>query len=138
MFFSWQQKWELVCYSDSLLSINLITGQASKYHAYVILVQDIKDLLSSRNFSIQHSVREEIQCADFMAKLRDVVVDLRSWSIFPSRSQVRFTLMSISGDKFIQNFALTLNESPASGRWDWFPKISLSCNPKFGCEVCTT
>nr|ABD28646.1 Ribonuclease H [Medicago truncatula] len=59
---------EMACYSDSLLSINLITGQASKYHAYAVLIQDIKDLLSSHNFSIQHCLREGNQCADFMAK----------------------------------------------------------------------
>lgn len=60
---------ELVCYSVSLLSINLITGQASKYHAYAVLIQDIKDLLVSHNFTVQHCLREGNQCADFMAKL---------------------------------------------------------------------
>jgi len=32
---------ELVCYSDSLLSISLLTGHASKFHAYAVLIQDI-------------------------------------------------------------------------------------------------
>jgi ribonuclease HI len=60
---------EMVCYSDSLLSIKLVTECASHYHAYAVLIQDIKDLISSRNFTIHHCLREGNQCADFMAKL---------------------------------------------------------------------
>jgi ribonuclease HI len=60
---------DLACYSDSLLSINLITGRASNFHAYAVLIQDIKDLLSAHNFSVHHCLREGNQCADFMAKL---------------------------------------------------------------------
>jgi len=60
---------EMACYSDSLLSIRLITDQASKFHTYAVLFQDIKDLLSSRNYSIQHCLREENHCADFMVKI---------------------------------------------------------------------
>lgn len=60
---------ELVCYSDSLLSIKLLTEHTSSYHAYAVLIQDIKDILSPRNYSIQHCLRERNQCADFMAKL---------------------------------------------------------------------
>ena len=59
----------MVCYSDSLLSIKLITDHASKYHAYAVLIQDIKDILSSRNYSIHHCLREGNQSADFLAKL---------------------------------------------------------------------
>jgi len=61
---------EMVCYSDSLIFIRFITDQASKYHAYVVLIHDIKYLPSSRNFSIHHCLQEGKQCADFMAKLR--------------------------------------------------------------------
>ncbi|XP_024630926.1 uncharacterized protein [Medicago truncatula] len=60
---------DLVCYSDSLLSINLITGQASIYHSYAVLIQDIRDLLVTHNFTVHHCLREGNQCADFMAKL---------------------------------------------------------------------
>jgi len=60
---------ELACYSDSLLSINIIPSQASKYHVYAVLIQDIKDLLAAHNFSVHHCLREGNQCADFMAKL---------------------------------------------------------------------
>jgi len=42
---------ELVCYSDSLLSINLISGVTSQFHIYAVLIQDIKDLLATRSFS---------------------------------------------------------------------------------------
>lgn len=57
-------------YSDSLLSIRLLNEHASEYHAYadLIQIQDIKDLLSTRNFSIHHCLREGNQCADFMVK----------------------------------------------------------------------
>jgi len=34
---------DLVCYSDSLLSINLISGVTSQFHIYVVLIQDIKE-----------------------------------------------------------------------------------------------
>jgi len=60
---------DLVCYSDSLLSVSLIIGHASNFHVYRVLIQDIKDLLSSRNFTIHHCLREGNQCADYMAKL---------------------------------------------------------------------
>ena len=60
---------ELVCYSDSLLAFNLINGDTSLFHVYVVLIQDIKDLLNSRNYYIHHSLREGNHCADFMAKL---------------------------------------------------------------------
>jgi ribonuclease HI len=60
---------ELVCYSDSLLTVNLIKEDVSQFHVYVVIIQDIKDILSSRNFSLHHSLREGNQCADFMAKL---------------------------------------------------------------------
>jgi ribonuclease HI len=59
----------LVCFSDSQLSVNLITGSVSKFHTYAVLIQDIKDLLASRNFRIFHTLREGNQCADFLAKL---------------------------------------------------------------------
>jgi len=59
----------LVCYSDSLLSVKLLNNSTSRFHAYAVLIQDIKDILSSRNFSIHHCLREGNQCADFMAKL---------------------------------------------------------------------
>jgi ribonuclease HI len=60
---------ELICFSDSQLSINLITGDASQFHAYAVLIQDIKDILAAHNFSILHTLREGNHCADFMAKL---------------------------------------------------------------------
>lgn len=43
---------DLVCYSDSLLSINHIHGDIQYYHVYAVLVQDIKDLLTTSNFSL--------------------------------------------------------------------------------------
>ena len=60
---------ELVCFSDSQLSVKLITGDVSKFHSYAVLIQDIKDVIASRNYAIQHTLREGNQCADYMAKL---------------------------------------------------------------------
>jgi len=37
---------------------------------YSNLVQDIKDLLTTDNLSIQHTLREDNQSADYMAKLK--------------------------------------------------------------------
>jgi len=52
-------KEELVCYSDSMPSIRLLTGHVSNYHVYAVLIQEIKELLSSRNFIVRHfSVKE--------------------------------------------------------------------------------
>ncbi|XP_024634787.1 uncharacterized protein [Medicago truncatula] len=75
---------ELVCYSDSLLAVNLIKGDTSFYHVYAVLIQNIKDLLNSRNYSIHHSLREGNHCADFMAKLGATTdVDLTVYSSLP-------------------------------------------------------
>ncbi|CAJ2628075.1 N-hydroxycinnamoyl/benzoyltransferase [Trifolium pratense] len=60
---------ELVCYSDSLHSVNLIKGLHVKYHIHAVLIQDIKELLSQPNVSLYHTLREDNQCADFFAKL---------------------------------------------------------------------
>ncbi|PNX82695.1 replication A1-like protein [Trifolium pratense] len=60
---------ELVCYSDSLHSVNLIKGPHAKYHIHAVLIQDIKELLSQTNVSLYHMLREGNQCADFFAKL---------------------------------------------------------------------
>ncbi|MCI24164.1 replication protein A1-like protein, partial [Trifolium medium] len=60
---------ELVCYSDSLDCVNLIKDLHVKYHIHVVLIQDIKELLSQTNVSFYHTLREENQCADFFAKL---------------------------------------------------------------------
>jgi len=41
----------------------------SKFHAYAMLVQDMKDIIAVRNFSIHHTLREGNQCVNYMAKL---------------------------------------------------------------------
>jgi len=60
---------EFVCYSNSLHCINLINGLIVKYHVYVVLIQDIKELLLKKNVTICHTLKEENQCANFLAKL---------------------------------------------------------------------
>ena len=59
----------LVCYSDSLLAISTIKEASSKFHVYVVLIHEIKTLLSQANVSLRHTLREGNQCADFLAKL---------------------------------------------------------------------
>ncbi|XP_024626699.1 uncharacterized protein [Medicago truncatula] len=54
---------------DSDIDEMLLTEHASIYHTYAVLIQDIKDLLSSRNFTVHHCLREGNHCADFLAKL---------------------------------------------------------------------
>jgi len=60
---------DLICYSDSLLSINLISANTPRFHIYAVLIQDIKDMLFSCNYSLQHTLREGNQCVDYLAKL---------------------------------------------------------------------
>lgn len=60
---------DLICYSDSLISINLINVSTPSYHTYAVLIQDIKDLLHDSNFTLHHTLREGNHSADFMAKL---------------------------------------------------------------------
>lgn len=59
---------EIMCYSDSLLAVNLIANDTPRYHIYAALIQNIKDLLNDRNISLHHTLREGNQCADFFAK----------------------------------------------------------------------
>jgi len=49
---------ELVCYSDSLYCINLIKGPNMMFHVYVVLLQDIKDLIEQSNVTIYHNFLE--------------------------------------------------------------------------------
>jgi len=46
---------DLVCYSDSLHCINLIKGPPMKFHAYAMLIQDIKELIDQINVTICHT-----------------------------------------------------------------------------------
>jgi len=59
---------EVVCYSDSLLSVNIISEDVSKFHTCTVLVQDIKDIFATHNYNVQHTLREGNHYADFMAK----------------------------------------------------------------------
>lgn len=44
----------VACYTDSLVTVNLIKEDLNHFHVYVVFIQNIKDLLSSRNFSLHH------------------------------------------------------------------------------------
>jgi ribonuclease HI len=58
----------LVCYSDSQISIDLILRDDPQFHIYAVLIHDIKDLVANYNFSLLHTLREGNQCADILAK----------------------------------------------------------------------
>ncbi|XP_024642131.1 uncharacterized protein [Medicago truncatula] len=60
---------DFMCYSDSLLAVNLIMNDTPRFHIYAVLIQNIKDLLVDRNFSLHHTLREGNQCAIYFAKL---------------------------------------------------------------------
>lgn len=60
---------ELVCFSDSQILVNLVSGEVSKFHAYTVIIQDIKDIIASHNFRIFHTLREGNRCANFLAKI---------------------------------------------------------------------
>lgn len=40
-----------------------------RFHVYVVLIQDIKELLKQGNVTMNHTLCEGNQCADFMVKL---------------------------------------------------------------------
>lgn len=61
---------DFVCYSDALHCINILNGPSIRFHAYAVLIQDIKELLEQGNVMVNHTLREGNQCADFFAKLR--------------------------------------------------------------------
>ena len=65
---------DLACYSDSLLSFNLIKGDTPHDHAYVVLIQNIKDILATNKFIVHHNLTEGNQSVDFMAKLGAALV----------------------------------------------------------------
>lgn len=60
---------DLVCYNDSLHCINLLKGPNLSFHVYAVLIQDVKDLMEQNNVTVYHTLREDNQCVDFMAKL---------------------------------------------------------------------
>jgi len=53
---------EIACYSDSLGCINLINDPIERYHIYVVLIQDIKNLLHHTNVTVSHTLRGESVC----------------------------------------------------------------------------
>lgn len=60
---------DLSCYSDSLACINLIYGPIERFHIYVVIIQDIKQMLQQINVTVSHTLREGNQCADYIARI---------------------------------------------------------------------
>jgi hypothetical protein len=69
---------ELVCYSDSLLCVNLLKDPTLRFHVYAFLIQDVKDLMEQSNIIVCHTLREGNQCAYFLAKLENKFSNLIS------------------------------------------------------------
>ncbi|XP_024640517.1 uncharacterized protein [Medicago truncatula] len=60
---------DFVCYSDSLHYVSLINDPSMRFHVYVTLIQNIKDLIITSKASVFHTLREGNYCANFLAKL---------------------------------------------------------------------
>ncbi|AES60552.1 hypothetical protein MTR_1g056190 [Medicago truncatula] len=87
-------------YSERMQSLERDT---SFYHVYAVLIQNIKDLLNSRNYSIHHSLREGNHCVDFMAKLGATTdVDLTVYSS-PPEDLLSLLLTDEMGTLFLRN-----------------------------------
>jgi ribonuclease HI len=67
---AWDQGYRnIICYSDSTLSIQLVEGEVSPWHHYASILANIKALVK-RNWSIcfKHTMREANSVADLLAK----------------------------------------------------------------------
>ena len=61
----------VVCYSDSSLVVSLVKDPPSHFHAFVVLIHNIRDLLHrSWVVRVVHTLHERNACADFLAKMR--------------------------------------------------------------------
>lgn len=71
------------CYSDSPLSIQLVTSEVNQWHYYAALIRNIAELLSRNwNVVLAHTLREGNACADFFAKLG--ANGSSGWTLFDS------------------------------------------------------
>jgi len=93
----------LVCYSDSILAVNLINGDTSHFHVSAVLIQDIKDLLNSRDYTLRHTLREGNQSADFMAKLGASADDVLTVHSSPPEGLLPLLRTDELGTLFIRN-----------------------------------
>jgi len=60
---------EVFCYTDSLHCVQIHKELTPRFHKYAKLIQDIKDLLNLNwQASINHTLRERNNCADFLGK----------------------------------------------------------------------
>jgi hypothetical protein len=71
---------KLICYSDSLHCVNPIKSPQVKFHIHVVLIQNIKEVLSQTYVSLHHTLRERNQCAYFFVKLGGMST---SWLMLP-------------------------------------------------------
>jgi len=52
---------KLVCYSDSLVCINLLNGHVEKFDIYAILIQNIQDMsILDNNITVCHTLRKSM------------------------------------------------------------------------------
>jgi len=68
---AWERGYrDVICYSDSTLTVQLVSTTANPWHHYVAIISNVQDLLQ-RSWSVQskHYVRETNSSVDFMAKL---------------------------------------------------------------------
>ncbi|PNX95949.1 ribonuclease H [Trifolium pratense] len=75
LLFGLQLAWDkglsnIICYSDSLNVVKLVTAPITPMHLYAAILQEVKNLMN-RNWTVQlrHTLREGNQSADFLAKM---------------------------------------------------------------------
>jgi len=52
-----------------IINTLIIYGPIERYHIYVVIIQDIKQMLQQINVTVSHTLREGNQYADDMTKL---------------------------------------------------------------------
>jgi len=67
----WQAGFKkVICYSDSLHVVKLVTMETHRYHHYANMVEIIKDYMKKDwSFLLKHTLREGNACADILANM---------------------------------------------------------------------
>lgn len=69
--FHWLGSWTNKCYTNSLHCVNIVKESTPKYHKYVTLILDIKNVLNvDRLVSIAHILHKSGSYVDFLAKCK--------------------------------------------------------------------
>jgi len=64
--------------------MNLIKRPTTRFHVYVVLIQDVTDSIEQSNVNVCHTFREENHCANFMAMFGASLDTNMSYHVSPS------------------------------------------------------